>query len=396
VKIALDIRRMTEFGIGTYTRNVVRALGRLDRTTKYFLIGSPEKVKEIGSLPANFHTVPLLEADTTAKGYFEFRTILKRLDVDVVHIPHLFWLPRSLPCPYVMTVHDVLEHMARSKGHSGLRRSLHYQLTRRVLLGAARIFAVSQFSKSEVEKLFGIPSPKIEVVYNAIDERFLHGHTNDADRQLIAERYLVTYPFLLYAGRISPHKNLVRIIEAFSALKGELEKENRLPDLKLIIIGDDLSSHPDLRRTVIRSGVHNDVRFFGFVPIDILRIFYDLAIAFIFPSLYEGFGLPPLEAMAHGTPVVTSNMSSLPEVVGNAAVLVNPENVFEIMRATHRVLVDSTLREKLKVRGYERANHFSWDESARRILKVYREVAGAPDNDNVPSDHQPEVQRLRA
>jgi len=396
VKIALDIRRMTEFGIGTYTRNVVRALGRLDRTTKYFLIGSPEKVKEIGSLPANFHTVPLLEADTTAKGYFEFRTILKRLDVDVVHIPHLFWLPRSLPCPYVMTVHYVLEHMARSKGHSGLRRSLHYQLTRRVLLGAARIFAVSQFSKSEVEKLFGIPSPKIEVVYNAIDERFLHGHTNDADRQLIAERYLVTYPFLLYAGRISPHKNLVRIIEAFSALKGELEKENRLPDLKLIIIGDDLSSHPDLRRTVIRSGVHNDVRFFGFVPIDILRIFYDLAIAFIFPSLYEGFGLPPLEAMAHGTPVVTSNMSSLPEVVGNAAVLVNPENVFEIMRATHRVLVDSTLREKLKVRGYERAKHFSWDESARRILKVYREVAGAPDNDNVPSDHQPEVQRLRA
>jgi len=396
VKIALDIRRMTEFGIGTYTRNVVRALGRLDRTTKYFLIGSPEKVKEIGSLPANFHTVPLLEADTTAKGYFEFRTILKRLDVDVVHIPHLFWLPRSLPCPYVMTVHDVLEHMARSKGHSGLRRSLHYQLTRRVLLGAARIFAVSQFSKSEVEKLFGIPSPKIEVVYNAIDERFLHGHTNDADRQLIAERYLVTYPFLLYAGRISPHKNLVRIIEAFSALKGELEKENRLPDLKLIIIGDDLSSHPDLRRTVIRSGLHNDVRFFGFVPIDILRIFYDLAIAFIFPSLYEGFGLPPLEAMAHGTPVVTSNMSSLPEVVGNAAVLVNPENVFEIMRATHRVLVDSTLREKLKVRGYERAKHFSWDESARRILKVYREVAGAPDNDNVPSDHQPEVQRLRA
>ncbi len=144
----------------------------------------------------------------------------------------------------------------------------------------------------------GFASQKIEVVYNAIDERFLHGHANDADRQLIAERYLVTYPFLLYAGRISPHKNLVRIIEAFSALKGELEKENRLPDLKLIIIGDDLSSHPDLRRTVIRSGVHNDVRFFGFVPIDILRIFYDLAIAFLFPSLYEGFGLPPFRG--HG------------------------------------------------------------------------------------------------
>jgi glycosyltransferase involved in cell wall biosynthesis len=396
VKIALDIRRMTEFGIGTYTRNVVRALGRLDRRTKYFLIGSPEKVKEIGALPANFHTVPLLEGDNTAKGYFEFRTILKRLNVDLVHIPHLFWLPRSLPCPYVMTVHDVLEHMSRSKGHSGLRRSLHYQLTRHVLRRAARIFAVSQFSKSEVEKLFGIPPSHIEVVYNAIDERFLHGHASDADRQLIAERYLVTYPFLLYAGRISPHKNLVRIIEAFSALRGELEKEGRFPDLKLIIIGDDLSGHPDLRRTVIRSGVHNDVRFFGFVPIDILRIFYDLAIAFIFPSLYEGFGLPPLEAMAHGTPVVTSNTSSLPEVVGKAAVLVNPENVFEIMRATHRVLVDQGLRDKLKERGYERSKHFSWDESARRILKVYKEVAGTHNDDDLPANDEPEVHRLRA
>src|ERR1700747_241961 len=178
---------MTEFGVGTYTRNIVRALGRLDRQNKYFLIGSPQKVAEIGSLPANFHTVPLLERDTTVKGYFDCRATLKRLNCDLVHIPHLFWLPRSLPCPYVITVHDVLEHMSRSKTLSSLRRSMHYQLTRRVLKGAARIFAVSQFSKSEIEKLFGIPSGQIEVVYNAIDERFLHGHASPAARQLIAQ-----------------------------------------------------------------------------------------------------------------------------------------------------------------------------------------------------------------
>ena len=396
MKIAIDIRRMTEFGIGTYTRNIVRALSRLDRQNKYFLIGSPEKVKEIGPLPPNFHTIPLLEPDTSTKGYFEFRTILKRLGCDLVHIPHLFWLPRSLPCPYVMTVHDLLEHMSRSKGHSGFRRSMHYQLTRRVLNGAARIIAVSKFSKSEVEQLFSIPSKRVEVIYNAIDERFLHGHASDADRQLIAERYLVTYPFLLYAGRISPHKNLIRIIEAFSALRGELEKEDLFPDLKLIIIGDDLSGHPDLRRTVIRSGVHNDVRFFGFVPIDVLRIFYDVANVFLFPSLYEGFGLPPLEAMAHGTPVVTSNTSSLPEVVGNAAVLVNPENVFEIMRATHRVLVDQALRSRLKQRGYDQAKRFSWEDSARRILKVYQEVAGvSPQADDSAGTH-PDIHRMPA
>jgi glycosyltransferase involved in cell wall biosynthesis len=253
---------------------------------------------------------------------------------------------------------------------------LHLRLTRRVLKRAARLFAVSKFTKGEIEKLFGIAGDRIEVIYNAIDERFLRGHTGEKDREFLAERYLVNFPYLLYAGRISPHKNLVRIIEAFSALKAELDKEGKYPDLKLIIIGDELSKHPDLRRTVIRSGVQNDVRFMGFVPIEVLRIFYDAAKIFVFPSLYEGFGLPPLEAMAHGTPVVTSNTSSLPEVVGNAAVLVNPENVFEISRALHRVLVDQTLREKLKGRGYEQAQKFSWDLAAGQILRVYEEVAG--------------------
>ena len=374
MKIAIDIRRMTEFGVGTYIRNVVRTLGKLDRENKYLLIGSPAKVKEIGSLPPNFHTVPLMEPERSVQGYRQFRAILKRFECDLVHIPNLFSIPRALPCPYVMTVHDMLEHMSRAREQNGFWRSLHFQLTKQVLRGAARIFAVSNFTKAEIEKLSDIPSQRIEVVYNAIDERFLHGHATPADRQLIVERYQVTYPFLLYAGRISPHKNVVRMIEAFSALKTELEKDEVFPDLKLIIIGDDLSGNPDLRRTVIRSGVQNDVRFLGFVPIEVLRTFYDQAKIFVFPSLYEGFGLPPLEAMAHGTPVVTSNVSSLPEVVGNAAVLVNPENVFEIMRALHRVLVDQPLRERMKERSYQQAAKFSWENSVHRILDVYHQV----------------------
>jgi glycosyltransferase involved in cell wall biosynthesis len=292
-----------------------------------------------------------------------------------VHIPQLFWVPRNLPCPYVITVHDVVEHMYRARDRSSLRRSLHFQFTRHVLKKAGRILAVSKFTKSEIEKLFGIAGRHIEVVYNAIDERFLKGHATEADQQVLEERYLVTYPFLLYAGRISPHKNLVRIIQAFAALKAELEKQAKYPDLKLIIIGDELSKHPDLRRTAIRSGVQNDVRFMGFVPIEMLRLFYDAAKVFVFPSLFEGFGLQPLEAMAHGTPVVTSNTSSLPEVIGQAAVLVNPENVFEIMRALHRVLLDQSVRDKIRERGYEQVKKYSWDASAQRILEVYEEIA---------------------
>ena len=366
---------MTEFGVGTYIRNVVRTLGRLDLENKYLLLGPPPKVQEIGALPPNFHSVPLNSPERSVQGYREFRIALKRLECDLVHVPNLFFVPRAMPCPYVMTVHDMIEHMSRPRDQSGFWRSLRFQLTRRVLEGAERIFAVSNFTKAEIEKLFGISSGRIEVVYNAIDDRFLRGHATAADRELIAKRYQVTYPFLLYAGSISPHKNVARTIEAFSALKAELQKEKAFPDLKLIIIGDDLSGNPDLRRTVVRSGVQNDVRFLGFVPIEVLRIFYDEAKVFVFPSLYEGFGLPPLEAMAHGTPVVTSNVSSLPEVVGRAAVLVNPENVFDIMHALHRVLTDQALRDRMKARGCEQTAKFSWETSVRRILQVYRQIA---------------------
>ena len=372
MKIAIDIRRMSEFGVGTYIRNVVRTLARIDHENPYFLIGPPAKVQEIGPLPGNFNSIPLLASDRSLQGAREFRGALKRLRCDLVHIPNLFSIPRALPCPYVLTAHDMLEYMARPR--NGFWDLIYFQLTRRALSGAARIFAVSNFTRNEIEKLFNIPSNRIEVVYNAIDERFLHGHASAADRAMIAQRYQVTYPFLLYAGRVSPHKNVVRMIEAFSALKTELEKDQAYPDLKLIIIGDDLSGNPDLRRTVIRSGVQNDVRFLGFIPIEVLRIFYDEAKIFVFPSLYEGFGLPPLEAMAHGTPVVTSNGSSLPEVVGNAAVLVNPENVFEIMRALHRVLMDKALRDRMKERSYRQAARFSWEASVRRVLDVYAQV----------------------
>ena len=378
MRVGFDIRPIQDFGVGTYIRNVVRTLGQLDASNDYFLIGGRDRVREIGKLPPNFHVVPFSDDLHPARRFLSFSQVLRQYACDLVHIPHLSWSPLYLPCPYVITVHDLLDFMYRTHNGSGMRRTAHRYLTDRVLRRAARILAVSQFTKMDIQRLFSIPGNRIEVVYNAIDERFRLGHATDSDREMIAERYQCNYPFILYAGRISPHKNVVRIIEAFSALKAELEKEDKFPDLKLIIIGDEVSRHPDLRRTVIKSGVQNDVRFLGFVSIEVLRIFYDVAKVFVFPSLYEGFGLPPLEAMAHGTPVVTSNTSSLPEVVGSAAVLVNPENVFEIMRALHKVLVDQPLREKLKQRGYEQVQRFSWEASVQHIIDVYREVAGMP------------------
>lgn len=376
MRIGIDIRRIGSFGIGTYIRNVVRALGRLDHNNQYILIGVPERLREIGDLPENFMLEPFPYLESSGRGFLAFPRVVRKHACDLVHVPHLFWRPRYVPCPYVVTVHDLVTYMNPRKNGSMFRRVVHPYMTRHVLRSARRILAVSNFTKNDIIRLFHIPSDRIEVVYNAIDDRFRQGHATDADRQFIAERYQVNYPFLLYAGNIKRHKNIGRIIEAFSALKAELQKDGKFPDLKLIIIGDELSQHPDLRRTVIRSGMQHDVRFLGFVPIDVLRIFYDTAKIFVFPSLYEGFGLPPLEAMAHGTPVVTSNTSSLPEVVSNAAVMVNPENIFEIRRALHRVLLDQELRDRLKQRGYEQANRYSWETSVERIIRIYEEVGG--------------------
>ncbi len=377
MRVGIDIRAVSDFGVGTYIRNVVRELGKLDCTNEYVLIGESERIFDPARLPKNFRSVLLTLPPTSTRGYLALRRVLRDEHCDLVHMPSLLWLPPYLPpCPYVVTVHDVLDYMYRSSNGTGFLSSLHFYSTRYVLRNAARIMAVSNFTKNDVARLFGIASGKIDVIYNAIDERFLQGHATEEERQFIGERYQVNYPFVLYAGRISPHKNLVRIIEAFSSLKAELNKEAKFADLKLIIIGDEVSRHPDLRRTVVKSGVQNDVRFLGFVPIDVLRIFYDAAKVFVFPSLYEGFGLPPLEAMAHGTPVVTSNTSSLPEVVGNGAVLVNPENVFEIRKALYRTLTDQVLRDKLKQRGYEQVQRFSWENSVTQMMEVFSSVAG--------------------
>jgi glycosyltransferase involved in cell wall biosynthesis len=373
MRIALDIRQY-EFGLATYIRNVVRTLGRVDAVNEYFLLGEAARFEQLGALPENFHFLPLQNPERSFASYLEMHRVINTNEVDLIHVPHAFWRPLITRAPYVMTVHDLLDYMYRARTNNGMRRAMHAYMTRRVMDRAARIFAVSNFTKRDVARYFNVKPSKIEVVYNALDESFQRGHSTLAEQAMVRGRYQVDSPFLLYTGRINPHKNVARIIEAFSALKAELAKDAAYPDLKLIIIGDEVSKNPDIRRAVIRSGMQHEVRFLGYVSIDVLRIFFDMAKVFVFPSLYEGFGLPPLEAMAHGTPVVTSNTSALPEVVGNAALLVNPENVFEISRALHRLLIDQPLRERLKAAGIEQAKRFSWETSVRRMVEVYGEV----------------------
>src|SRR4029077_3064433 len=195
-----------------------------------------------------------------------------------------------------------------------------------------------------------------------------------AERRRVLDRYQIHYPFLLYAGAIRPQKNIPRLVEAFAIARAGLSDHPEYRDLRLIIIGDEISRYPSVRQAVMQSRVEDSVRFLGFVPFDTMRVFYSAAAAFVFPSLYEGFGLPPLEAMASGTPVITSSTSSLPEVVGDAAMLVNPENVFDIARGMKEVLLNDGLRERLSEAGRIHAARYSWKTTAQQVLEIYREI----------------------
>jgi glycosyltransferase involved in cell wall biosynthesis len=375
MRVAIDIRRAGDFGVGTYIRNILGELGRHDRKTEYLLIGQHKHLDEVGPLPENFH---LLEYSSRPGGMTSHVALPLRLaqnNVDLLHVPW-FHAPLWLPCRLILTVHDLTDLLHPSAGASSLAQAGRLQMARRTLMRARRILAVSQSSKRDLARAFAVPESKIEVVYNALDERFAR-EPMPADADRILERHAVSYPFVLYAGNIKPHKNLARMIEAFAVAKSELAGHPEFAQLKLLLIGDELAKHPDLRRAVVRTRVREDVRFLGFVPHSVLRVFYARARAFLFPSLYEGFGLPPLEAMAHGTPVVTSNVSSLPEVLDHAALFVNPENLFDIARGIRQVLTDEPLRRELVRRGHEQVKRYSWERSAQQVLDVYRAVARA-------------------
>jgi glycosyltransferase involved in cell wall biosynthesis len=372
MRVAIDIRRAGDYGLGTYIRNIVNQLARIDKESRYLLIGERRHIAEFDSLPDNFELLEYAHQPGTFSTHLHLPWLLRKQRVDILHMPW-FYAPAIVPSRLLITVHDLSDVLAPPVGASPPVQTGRLFFARRALNRADHIFAVSHASKRDLARFFHIPESKISVVYDAVDERFL-SEPLPADADRILERHAVNTPYVLYAGNIRPQKNLPRLIEAFAVAKAELRGNPEFDQLKLLVIGEALNRHADLRRAVVRARVREDVRFLGFVPRPVLRVFYSRALAFLFPSLYEGFGLPPLEAMAHGTPVLTSNVSSLPEVFQEAALLVNPENVFDIARGIRQILTDNALRQTLRGRGYERARMYSWENAARLVHAAYRSV----------------------
>src|SRR5580698_9848899 len=369
--VVIDARRIHDFGIGTYIRNLVRGLARVEHNNRYTLIIPSNDIIEVQGLGSNFQTAIYAHLDTEVMHNIAFPKFLRTLRGDLYHIPLnsvAWWMPQ----PYVLTIHDMSTLLFPA--HRTLRNRMHEQRYRRGALRAARVIAVSNSTRRDVETVLHVPAARIRTIYSAPDPAFTAEADGKEQDNLTLERYSIRKPFILYAGTIRPQKNVPRLIEAFAVLRGELENHPEFRDLRLVIIGDELSKYPAVRRAVLSSRVENFVRFLGFVPIEVLRVFYRGAAAFAFPSLYEGFGLAPLEAMACGTPVVASNLPSLVEAVGDAAELVSPDNVFDIARGIRDVLLDRDRRNTLIAAGLAQSKRFNWDNTAQEVLDIYSNI----------------------
>ena len=369
--IAMDVRRVRDFGIGTYIRNLTRALSRLDQENRYTLVARAADFGEFAGLGPNFELKACEEADRGFRHNLIMPSLFRSLKANVCHIPlnSVAWLMLR---PYVLTIHDMSTLLF--PGRKDFRHMLHEERYRRGATRAARIIAVSNATRRDVESVLRIPSERVTTIYSAPDPAFMVASGESQDKQIL-ERYSISFPYILYAGTIRARKNIPRLIEAFAVLRHELERHPRYKDLRLVIIGDELSKNPAVRQAVAHSRVAPVVRFLGFVPTDTLRIFYRAAELFAFPSLYEGFGLAPLEAMACGTPVVASDIPSLVEAVGDAAELVSPDNVFDIARGMREILLNDQRRNWLVEAGRRQALRFHWDTTARESLAIYRETA---------------------
>ncbi|GAI19716.1 unnamed protein product, partial [marine sediment metagenome] len=266
-----------------------------------------------------------------------------------------------LHSPFIVTVHDLIRSRF-SFSKETLSERILLKLDKHYIKRASHIIAVSQNTRKDLIKYLKIPDGKMSVIYNGIN----HSIFKPYDVRILDK------PYILYIGSERPRKNLGRLFEAFAKLKGEF------PELKLVKVGV-FGRSEGYRRNVMRKlaslGITQDVFFVALVSELDLAHYYSSASLLAYPSLYEGFGLPPLEAMACGCPVVTSNTSSMPEVVGKAGIMVDPYDTDSLAQAMRRVLTDDKLREDMVGKGLEQAKRFSWEETARKTQEVYNKVA---------------------
>jgi glycosyltransferase involved in cell wall biosynthesis len=371
MRIGIDARLVyySRAGIGQYILQLSDALASNcdDNEDEFLLLQSRKDGTRITDHPS-FSRVSLCTPSHHRLEQWSLRLEVNRLGLDLLHSPD-FIPPMRRNCRSVITIHDLAFLLYP---HFLTRESARYygQIDEAVR-STDHIIAVSQSTKQDVIRLLGVPERKISVIHEAANKIY-----RPVDRQLarrhVAESYGIDCDFLLFVSTIEPRKNLPTLLQAYRKLRDGYKRKEML-----VLAGARGWLAEDVFATVEELELGSEVRFLGPVPSETLLYLYNAALLLVHPSFYEGFGLPPLEAMACGTPVVVSNVSSLPEVVGDAAMLIDPNDVDELTVVMRQVLTSESKRECMIAKGLKRAANFSWQRAARETLAVYRRVGAA-------------------
>jgi glycosyltransferase involved in cell wall biosynthesis len=367
--IGIDARMYgyAQTGIGNYIRHLLRFIFENDRVNDYVIFLSPE---EFDSFPVP--NARVRKVKTAARWYSWKEQIilpftLRREKLDLMHFTH-FNSPILYPGKTISTIHDVTPYFFPGhKMKSPLRRAAFRLVFYSSVKKARKIIAVSESTKSDIIRYFKIPTGKIQVVYEGADEQF-RVLPEESARNL-RQKYGLMKPFLFYTGVWRNHKNLVGLIRAF-----KIVKEKYRDDIQLVLGGKEDPYYPEVRRTWEELGLQKDIIPVGFIDQAELPAFYNAADAFVIPSFYEGFGLIGLEAMSCGTPVISSDRTSLPEILGDAAVYFDPDKPEEMAEKIHLVMSDKKLYNGLREKGFEQAKRYSWDRMGEETMNIYEKI----------------------
>ena len=379
MKIGIDARMFGKgFGLARYVEQLILHLAEIDEENEYvFFVKDEGQMKELRAsrfrpkadqpLAGNFKIVVADIPWYSLQEQLHFKKIIKQANVDLMHFPH--WnVPFLYNDPFVVTIHDlIMYHYPRPAATTlgplrfWLKDKVHRFVVKHAVGKAKHIFVTSEFTKQDVHETLGVPNKKMTVTYQA---PFTSGNGQVAmNREHILNKYGITKPYAMYVGAAYPHKNLERLIEGWQKMQEEHGDEHRL-----VLVGKKNYFYERLQSRVAEV---DSVILTGFVSDDELSVLYDNAHLYVFPSLYEGFGLPPLEAAAHNVPVVSSNRTCLPEVLGEGALYFDPESLEHMPEMIWKGLSDEDIRHELRQRAQTNLQRFSWNKLALDTKNAY-------------------------
>jgi glycosyltransferase involved in cell wall biosynthesis len=366
--IGIDARKIQDFGIGTYVRNLVRSLAAIDAENRYVLLAKPEDVDGLRDLPSNFQVALETSPVYSLRELFALSWQLYHHKLDLYHSTH-YVLPAWVGSKVVVTIHDIIHLLYPEFLPSNFAFLYAQRMIRRSLSRGDRIVAVSQTTRADLMQHFDVDGRKIQVVYNGVEDAFRQPLAPE-DLQRWLRDLGISQPYLLFVGNpAKPHKNLDTVVQAYARARRMAQF-----DAPLICVGSRQGSEFKIRQRAEYLGIGDKVRLLGHVAQEALPAIYQGATLFLYPTLYEGFGLPVIEAMASGVAVITSNTSALKEIAEGYALLVDPLDLDGMAKAIAHLMGSPEARSRYVELGGQRAAQFRWDQTARQTLDIYLKV----------------------